>query len=101
MQDSLSLCLLSWPLSHSQCPRLDEETWHHPKHGQYEGKDKSRETVGSYSNVIPVRNDSAMELVIAVEAVRNVCFGPVFKVESSAVSKHSERERERGVCMCV
>lgn len=51
--------------------------------------------------IIPVRNDSAMELVIAVEAVRKVCFGLCFQSRSSAVSKHSERERERGVCLCV
>ena len=49
--------------------------------------------------IIPVRNASAVELAIAVEVVRNVCFGLCFQSRSSVISKHSERER-RG-CVCV
>ena len=41
--------------------------------------------------IIPVRNDSAVELVIAGEVVRNVCFGLCFQSRSSVISKHSER----------
>ena len=100
MQDSLSLCLLSWTLPHSQCLRLAKETWDHPKHGQYGGKDKA-ERQSEAILIIPVRNDSAIKLLIAVEVVRNVCFGLCFQSRSSAISKHSEREREWCVCVCV
>ena len=85
-------------LVYAYCPGLFHKTWDHPKQGQYGGKDKA-ERQSEAILIIPVRNDSAIELLIAVEVVRNVCFGLCFQSRSSAISKHSERER--GVCVCV
>lgn len=49
VQDSPSLCLLSWPLSHSKRPVLESKTQDHPQQKQLGGKGK-KQTKGSCFN---------------------------------------------------